>query len=254
MIPSISLNIWFYTIISVFFVSLISLVGVFTLSIDQKKLYKFLIYFVSLSAGTLMGDAFIHLIPEAFESAESHLKISLYLLSGIMLFFILEKLVHWRHCHREPCNKHPHPFSYIILFGDTLHNFIDGLIIAASYLASIPLGITTTIAVILHEIPQEIGDFGSLLYGGLSKKRAIVFNFISAFFAVIGALSILLFGSFSKSLEEYLVPFAAGGFIYIAGTDLIPELNKHKRIKDGIFQLLIFFLGIGLMLGLLLLE
>ena len=246
--------IWLYTIISVFIISLISLVGVFTLSIDQKKLYKFLIYFVSLSAGTLMGDAFIHLIPEAFESAESHLEISLYLLSGIVLFFVLEKMVHWRHCHKEPCEAHPHPFSYIILFGDTLHNFIDGIIIAASYLISIPLGITTTIAVILHEIPQEVGDFGSLLYGGFTRKKAIFFNFISAFFAVFGAIFMLLLGDASESVVKYLIPFAAGGFIYISGTDLIPELNKHKKVTDGIHQILFFIAGIIIMLGLLYLD
>lgn len=246
--------IWLYTIVSVFIVSLISLVGVFTLSLDQKKLYKYLIYFVSLSAGTLMGDAFIHLIPEAFKETENHLVISLYLLSGIILFFVLEKMVHWRHCHKEPCEAHPHPFSYIILFGDTLHNFIDGLIIAASYLVSIPLGIATTIAVILHEIPQEVGDFGSLLYGGFSRKKAIIFNFVSAFFAVIGAILMLPLGFVSESLIKYLIPFAAGGFIYIAGTDLIPELNKHKKMADGIRQLAVFFLGIIIMFGMLYIE
>lgn len=248
------LNIWLYTIISVFIISLVSLIGVFTLSLDQKKLYKYLIYFVSLSAGTLMGDTFIHLIPEAFEETKNFLLISSSILFGIVVFFILEKIVHWRHCHEEPCEAHPHPFSYVILFGDTLHNFIDGLIIAASYLASFPLGIATTIAVVLHEIPQEIGDFGSLLYGGFSRKKAILFNFISAFFAVLGALVVLFLGVNSESFTKFLIPFAAGGFIYIAGTDLIPELHKHNETRHGIIQILTFIMGIAIMFGLLLIE
>lgn len=239
--------IWIYTIISVFAVSLISLIGVFTLSIDQKKLYKFLIYFVSLSAGTLMGDAFIHLIPEAYENVENKTYISLSILLGVAFFFVLEKILHWRHCHKEPCESHPHPFSYIILFGDTIHNFIDGFIIAASYLASVPLGIATTIAVILHEIPQEIGDFGSLIYGGFSRKKAIIFNFLSAFSAILGAFIVLLIGNRMENMTFFLIPFAAGGFIYISGSDLIPELHKHNEAKHGIYQVLTFFAGIAIM-------
>jgi zinc and cadmium transporter len=248
------LNIWFYTIFSVFVVSLISLVGVFTLSIDQKKLYKFLIYFVSLSAGTLMGDAFIHLIPEAYRINGSSFYVSLYILAGIILFFVLEKILHWRHCHEEPCAEHPHPFSYIILFGDGVHNFIDGMVIAASFLVSVPVGVATTIAVIFHEIPHEIGNFGSLIYGGLSRTKALLYNFLSALFAMLGAIVVLSINITDGSLTRFLIPFAAGGFVYIAGTDLIPELHKHTEINKGIVQLLTFLMGIGLMLGLLIME
>lgn len=246
-------SIWFYTIISVFIVSLISLVGVFTLSIDQKKLYKILIYFVSLSAGTLMGDAFIHLIPEAYGEEANKKAVSLSILSGILIFFLLEKVLHWRHCHKEPCEKHPHPFSYIILFGDSMHNFIDGTIIAASFLINIPIGIATTVAVIFHEIPHEIGNFGSLVYGGFSRNRALLYNFLSALFAVAGALIVLIINS-DIQVSSFLVPFAAGGFIYVAGTDLIPELHKHNTTKHGIIQILTFMAGIGIMLGLLALD
>jgi zinc and cadmium transporter len=243
-------SIWFYTIISVFIVSLISLIGVFTLSFDQKKLYKFLIYFVSLSAGTLMGDAFIHLIPEAMRDNKKEINVSLYILLGVLVFFLLEKVLHWRHCHKEPCAEHPHPFSYIILFGDSLHNFIDGTIIAASFLISIPIGIATATAVIFHEIPHEIGNFGSLIYGGFSRNKAILYNFFSAIFAILGALIVLII-NFSIDITNFLIPFAAGGFIYVAGTDLIPELHKHNEARHGIFQFLIFISGIGIMLGLL---
>lgn len=242
--------IWLYTIVSVFIVSLISLVGVFTLSVDQKKLYKYLIYFVSLSAGTLMGDAFIHLIPEAFKQGRSEANISMYILLGILAFFLLEKVLHWRHCHEEPCEAHPHPFSYIILTGDAIHNFIDGAIIAASFLISFPVGIATTTAVIFHEIPHEIGNFGSLIYGGFSRNRAILYNFFSALFAILGAIIVLAINT-SIDMTEFLIPFAAGGFVYVAGTDLIPELHKHNETRHGIWQVLTFILGIGIMLGLL---
>jgi zinc and cadmium transporter len=246
--------IWIYSLVSVFIVSLISLVGVFTLSIDHKKVYKYLIYLVSLSAGTLMGDAFIHLIPEAYASSENSVAVSLYILFGILIFFVLEKVIHWRHCHEEPCADHPHPFSYIILLGDSLHNFVDGMVIGASYLVSIPVGIATTIAVIFHEIPQEIGDFASLIYGGFSRKKALFLNFLSALTAVAGALLILSFDLKIEGLEGFLVPFAAGGFIYIAGTDLIPELHKHNEARKGVLQVLAFLAGIGLMLAILLVE
>lgn len=245
--------IWLYTIISVTIVGLISLIGVFTLSIDQKKLYNYLIYFVSLSAGTLMGDAFIHLIPEAYKT-ENSAAISLYILAGILVFFILEKILHWRHCHEEPCENHPHPFSYVILVGDAVHNTIDGMIIAASFLVNIPLGVATTTAVIFHEIPHEIGNFGSLVYGGFTRSKALIYNFMSAIFAILGAVLVLVVNFGDTSLIRFLIPFAAGGFIYIAGTDLIPELHKHTEIKKGIYQLVAFIVGIGLMLGLLMVE
>lgn len=246
--------IWIYTLISVIVISLVSLAGVFTLSFNQRKLYSVLIYFVSLSAGTLMGDAFIHLIPEAYENTDRAVGVSVFILAGILIFFVLEKLIHWRHCHSEPCAEHPHPFSYVILFGDMTHNFIDGLVIAASYLVSIPLGIATTVAVFFHEIPQEIGDFGSLVYGGFTVKKAIIFNFLTATTAILGAFLVLVININTDRLINFLIPLAAGGFIYIAGTDLIPELNKHNQLKKGILQVLAFILGIGIMGGLLLLE
>jgi zinc and cadmium transporter len=245
---------WLYPITSVIIVSLISLIGILVIILGKDRMYKKLIFLVSFSAGTLLGDAFIHLIPEAYDTAGNKITISLYLLSGILLFFILEKIVHWRHCHEEPCETHPHPFSYVILVGDSVHNFIDGLIIGASYLVSIPVGIATTIAVIFHEIPQEIGDFGSLIYGGFSRLKALVYNFISALFAVLGALLVLFFGNSSGNLVNFLIPFAAGGFIYIASSDLIPELHKSTEIKKSIWQVITFVFGVILMLLLLIID
>ncbi|HEX7586348.1 MAG TPA: ZIP family metal transporter [Patescibacteria group bacterium] len=247
-------SVWFYTIASVFVVSLISLIGVFTLAIDQKRLQKFLLYFVSLSAGTLLGDAFIHLLPEAYKNSDSEVTTALYILIGIIAFFILEKFIHWRHCHEIPCESHKHPFSYIILVGDAVHNFIDGMIIAASFSANISIGIATTVAVIFHEIPHEMGNFGSLLYAGFSRSRAIFFNFLSALTAILGAILVLIINFDAIQITKFLVPFAAGGFIYIASADLIPEIHKNVEVKKSILQLFFFIVGIGIMLSLLLAE
>lgn len=247
------LNVWLYSVLSVFVVSLISLIGVFTLSINQKKLFGWLIYLVSFAAGTLLGDAFLHLIPEAYESQGGDF-VSFSIIGGILFFFVLEKAIRWRHCHEEPCEEHPHPFSYVILFGDTVHNFIDGLIIGASYIISIPVGVATTVAVIFHEIPQEIGDFSSLIYGGFSRAKALMYNFITALSAVLGAFLVLLINIDSEKFADHLVPLAAGGFIYIAGTDLIPELHKHTEVRKTVGQILAFIAGVAVMAWLLFLE
>jgi zinc and cadmium transporter len=248
------MTIWIYTLISVFIVSLISLVGVFTLSLDREKMEKIIIYLVSLAAGTLLGDAFIHLIPEAYKSAPESIYPSLYILLGILSFFVLEKYLHWRHCHKIASPEHPHPFSYIILIGDAVHNFIDGLIIAGSFLVSVPVGIATTTAVVFHEIPHEIGNFGSLIYGGFSRTKALAYNFITALTAIAGALLVLIINMDTVQIQNFLVPFAAGGFIYVASSDLIPEIHKNTEPQKSFWQLLIFILGIALMFALILFE
>jgi len=245
---------WFYALVSVFIVSLISLIGIFTLSVKAKKLNKILIYFVSFSAGALLADAFVHLLPSVVETSGFGLTISLSLLGGILMFFILEKVIKWRHCHDADCREHARSFAYINILGDAVHNFIDGLIIAASYIVSIPVGIATTMAVIFHEIPQEIGEFGLLLYGGFSKAKALLVNFLSALTAILGAIAgLLLAGAFSN-IQEILVPIAAGGFIYIAGSDLIPEMHKETKLAKSLIQILVFLAGIAVMIALLALE
>lgn len=246
--------VWLYIILSVLAVSLVSLAGVFTISIRKERLEKFLIYFISFAAGTLLGDAFIHLIPKSFANNDGSLKSSIIILLGILFFLFLEKIIHWRHCHLVADKDHPHPFAYSILAGDTVHNFIDGIIIAASFIVSVPLGIATTLAVIFHEVPQEIGDFGSLLYAGFSKGRAILFNFLSALAAFAGVLAVAALGKGAENFSFSLIPFAAGGFIYIASVDLIPELKKHCELSKSAMQLVAFILGILLMLGLVVLE
>lgn len=249
-------QIFIYTIISVFLVSLISLIGILSLSLKTKFLRQFLIYLISFSAGTLLGDAFIHLLPETIETYGLSLQLSLSILGGIVIFFVLEKFIHWQHCHGEITQEHHiHPFAYTNLIGDALHNFLDGIIIAASYMISIPAGIATTLAVLFHEIPQEIGDFGVLLHAGFSKSKALAFNFLSALTALIGALLTLWLGSSITAIESVLVPVAIGGFIYIASSDLIPQLHKHSdKLSKSLLQLISFILGIAVMASLLLLE
>jgi len=221
-------NVWLYSLASVLIVSIVSLVGVITLSIKVEKLRKFLIYMVSFAAGALLGDAFMHLLPEVVEEAGFKLSISLYILLGIGISFIIEKVVHWHHFHFPLEKGHIHPFAIMTLVGDMTHNFIDGLIIAASYMVNIPVGIATTTAVVLHEIPQEISDFAILLHGGFTRAKALFYNFLTALTAVLGAIVGLLISSRIDGTITFFAAFAAGSFIYIAGSDFIPELHKGK--------------------------
>jgi len=218
----------------------------------EEKLKRMLLYLVSFSAGGLFGDAFIHLIPEAAGESGFGLQVSLYILIGIIASFIVEKFLQWRHCHIPTSEEHPHTFAYMNLFGDAVHNFIDGLIIGGSYFVSLPLGLATTLAVVFHEIPQEIGDFGVLIYGGFNKSKALFFNFSTAITAIFGAIVSLGLGI---GFVPFLVPFAAGNFIYIAGSDLIPELRKEEPgLLKSTFQLTALVLGVLVLLSLVLLE
>ena len=241
------MKVWAYSLVSVFIVSLISLIGIATISISVERLKKILLLLVSFAVGALFGDAFVHLLPEAFERIDSKLVASLLIIAGVLLFFVLEKFICWRHCHIPTSKEHPHPVVFMNLIGDGLHNMIDGMIIGASYAASIPVGIATSLAVVLHEIPQEMGDFGILLHGGLTRKKALLFNYLSGTLAIAGCLIVLIIGSKVKNLALYLLPFTAGGFIYIAGSDLIPELNKEVELSRSILQLASLSLGIGVM-------
>jgi zinc and cadmium transporter len=246
---------WVLSLISVVIVSLISLVGIVSLLLNDARLAKILLYMVSFSAGSLFGDAFIHLVPEAIEKNEVGTSVSLLIIFGILASFTVERFLQWRHCHIPTSTEHPHSFAYMNLFGDGAHNLIDGLIIGGSYLASIPVGIATTLAVIFHEIPQEIGDFGVLIYGGFTKRRALWLNFLTALTAIAGTLVAIILGSFMEGFIPLLIPFAAGNFIYIAGSDLIPELRKDTpEPKKAAMQMISIVFGVILMALLLLLE
>ena len=234
----------FIILITALLISLISFVGIFTLFCKEEFLNKILILLVALSAGTLMGGAFFHLLPEAVEESQGADMFS-FVLIGFVLFFIIEKGIHWHHCHKG--FPHAHTFHYMNLIGDSIHNFIDGLIMSASFVVSIPLGIATSIAIAAHEIPQEIGDFGVLIYGGFDKKQALLLNFIAASTVILGGIVGYYIVQIVDKATQFLLPFAAGGFIYIAATDLIPELKKEEDIKRSIIVLQVFIIGLQIM-------
>jgi zinc and cadmium transporter len=247
------MNVLSYSIIATVIVSLISFVGVLSLLLKDKILNKIVFFLVAISAGSLMGGAFIHLIPEAIESAEdgqSVEKIMIAVLVGFAMFFILERVLHWHHCHKHGGDCSVHPFAYLNLIGDGLHNFIDGLVIFAAFSLSFELGMVTTIGVILHEIPQEISDFGVLIYGGFTRAKALIFNFLSGILAIAGALcgfALINIVNTSQNMMSLLVGLTAGGFIYIAASDLIPELHKESKFYKSLIAFGCFFAGVGLM-------
>ena len=245
---------YLYTFASVSLVSLISLVGVLALSWREEILRKYIFIFMSIAVGALLGDAFIHLIPEALEESLNTTLTSFLIIVGILLFFTLEKFMHWHHHGEDKTESSIHPVGKLVILSDGVHNFIDGIIIGASFMVSLPIGIATTIAVILHEIPQEIGDFAVLLHAGYTKKRALWLNFLSALAAILGAIVSFILGEVAEVSAIWFLPLAAGGFIYIAVADLIPELHKTKEIKSSIHQLLAVALGILAMVGLTFLE
>jgi len=246
---------WILGIASVILISAVSLMGVLVLWLKDKQLERILLYLVSFSVGGLFGDAFIHLIPEAIEEGGFGMSVSLLILLGILFSFVVEKFLQWRHCHIPTSSEHPHSFAYMNLFGDAVHNLIDGLIVGGSYLVSIPIGISTTLAVIFHEIPQELGDFGVLIHGGFNKKKAVWFNLLTALTAILGAVIAFVAGTTLEGFIPLLIPFAAGNFIYIAGSDLIPELRKDEPdLKKATLQVISIILGVAVMLLILLLE
>jgi zinc and cadmium transporter len=244
--------------IAVGVVSLVSLIGLATLSLKQDFLRRGLFLVISLAAGALLGDAFIHLIPEAFEEAGDPLLVSLLVLAGVLAFFVLEKLLHWHHSHGEdeysPDHARIHPVGGLVLVSDGVHNLIDGLAIGAAFMVSTEVGIATTLAIALHEIPQEIGDFGLLLHAGYSRAKALFVNFLSALTAFVGLGLAFLVSSTSELFVPLIAAFAAGNFIYIALADLVPELQKTTRARYSALQILVIALGLLSMFALLALE
>lgn len=232
------------SLIATSIVSLVSLVGVVTLVLREKTLNKILLILVAFAAGALLGGAFFHLLPEALDISLS-LNVFVFLIAGFCMFFMLEKVLYWRHCHEGKCEIHV--FTYLNLIGDAIHNFLDGLVIASAFVINAGVGVASTLAIISHEIPQELGDFGILIYGGFTKKKAVVFNFISALLAIVGALVGYFLTSQVTDFALYLLPFAAGGFIYIASSDLIPELHKETDKKRSMISFLFFLVGLAVM-------
>ena len=241
------LEVWISALISVLIVSSLSLVGAAALLFKSELSKRQVLYLVSFSVGGLLGGAFFHLVPEAIEINDEVLRVSTWLLVGVFTSYILEMVLKWRHCHIPTSDDHPHSFAYINLIGDGIHNMIDGIIIGGAYLTSMSLGVATTIAVCLHEIPQEIGDFGVLLYAGMTRRRALLLNLASALTAVMGVVVALTLSAYVENLVSLLLPFAAGNFIYIAGSDLVPELQDEKRLSSSLIQLALMVLGLALL-------
>lgn len=240
-----------------FLVSLTSLSGLFALWIEPERLKRIIPYLVALAVGVLLGDAFIHLIPDAVARQGSISTVCLTALLGMFLFFVLEKLVRWRHDHHIDVPgqvNNIRPIAKMNLMGDAVHNFVDGILIGGSFIVDPVLGFTTTLAIIAHEIPQEIGDVGALVYGGYSPAKAVLYNFYCSLTVVAGAVFTLMSSQLAESSLVFLLPIAAGGFIYIAATDMIPALHEHSSIANPVGQTLIFGLGIGFMQSIIILE
>ena len=233
----------FYSIIAGLIVSFIGLMVFLLLLWQEKFSKKILFYLVSFSAGAMIGGAFFHLLPEALAEQENSLKVFAYLLVGFCLFFILEKFLRWHHCHDKNCQDNAH-LGYMNLIGDSIHNFIDGVIIVSAFMTNSALGIVTTISIISHEIPQEMGDFGVLLYSGMKKSKIIIYNFIVALLAILGVIIGYILINWVAGLNDFLIPAAAGGFIYIAATDLIPELQKEINAKSSFYHFFVFILAL----------
>lgn len=231
-----------YTVVATLVVSSVSLVGILSLFFSENVVDKVVFMLISFAAGSLIGVAFLHIIPEIISKIDNN-TIFYYVVVGFTIFFILEKYFYWRHCHKgEKCELHP--VSYLNLFGDALHNFIDGVLIGSSFSVSTQVGIFSTIAIVLHEIPQEIGDFVILVHSGFSKFKALLINFLVSLTALLGAICGYLLSDKIKELPNYILPIVAGGFIYIASCDLIPELHREKNLYKSFLSLVLFLLGI----------
>lgn len=220
-------NTYLYAIASVLAVSAISLIGITTLALKPDTLKKFIMPMVSVAVGAMLGNAFLHLIPEAFEELGVDILVPALIGLGAALFFFVETRLHCRHECAKP--HQPHPIGYMSMMADALENFIDGIAIGAAYLVSPAAGMATTIAVLMHEIPTELGDFGVLVHSGFGRWKALAFNLLSALSSVVGAVLALVIGSSLAEFSTYIAPVAAGAFIYIAATGLIPRLLKSRE-------------------------
>jgi zinc and cadmium transporter len=238
-------------------VSLASFSGLFVLWIKPERLAAIVPNLVSLAVGVLLGDAFIHLIPDAAARHGSVSTVCMAALVGVFVFFLLEKAVRWRHDHRfalDAGSEDIRPLARMNLIGDAIHNFVDGILIAGSFLADPVLGFTTTFAIVAHEVPQELGDVGALVYGGYTPRQAVLYNFYCSLTVMAGVLFTLALGQAAESSLILLLPLAAGGFIYIAGSDLIPALHEIPTLPGLVGQATTFGLGIGFMQGIVVFE
>ncbi|MFB6245902.1 MAG: ZIP family metal transporter [Candidatus Nanohaloarchaea archaeon] len=222
---------------------LLSGVGAFFLFVKEEALEDYLPYMVSLSVGTIFGGVFIHLVFKLANKYSYGRSTGLMILGGIIGSFLLEKLVHW-HCHNR--DHHVEAFSYVLVSGDAVHNVLDGILIASSFLASPSTGIASTVAVVMHKVPKEIGDFGVLVTSGFSRLRALAFNVAISGFMFLGAAIVLAASSATGGgVVPVLLPLVVGNFVYIAGSDLMPQMKDVE--SDWVKHVLVFSAGVGLM-------
>jgi len=224
--------------------SAIALVGSITLLMKKVTLDRIVMPLVAFAAGSLLGGAFFHMLPAASQTITDPIRLYLWTLFGFTVFFALEQFLHWHHCHRasSDCKE---PLTYLILIGDGLHNFLGGLGVGAVFLTDIRLGIAAWLAAAAHEVPQELGDFGVLIHGGWSRRKALLFNLLSGLTFLVGGVVAWIA---SEAIDtSFLVPFAAGNFIYIGASDLVPEVNKHRELITNVVYFLCFVAGLALL-------
>ncbi len=260
-------------------ISLLSLVGVVMISLKEKTLDKLLFILVAFATGTILATALFDLIPESLHHLEelnaegaglTESLLFIFVIIGYVIFFVLERFIYWFHGHAHEKDNQLvcydtlaegfdtavdrgekiKNFALLNLVGDGLHNLLDGIIIIVAFLSGIGNGIIVTLAVLFHELPQEVGDFGILLYGGFSKKKALLFNFCSALIALLGGLLAFLLSTQIEIFNFFFLAFSGGGFLYIASSELMPEMLKEKNLKKSIIQALVFLCGIILIMSL----
>jgi zinc and cadmium transporter len=239
------MDVLFWIIGSGLLMSAIALVGSVTLLLKEQTLRRILLPLVAFAAGSLLGGAFFHMIPAGLAAGMGVVMVHLWVLAGFAVFFALDQFLHWHHCRRaeRACKK---PLTYLILIGDGLHNFLGGLAVAGTFLIDVRLGIVTWLAAAAHEVPQELGDFGVLVHGGWDRRRALFYNVLSGSTFLAGGI-IAYAASFHLNVS-FLVAFAAGNFIYIGASDLIPEVKEHADLRANVAHFSAFLAGVALML------
>jgi zinc and cadmium transporter len=224
----------------------ISLVGALTLLLDEATQRRLVRPLVAFAAGSLLGGAIVHMVPEA-AAREAGIGPYVAVLAGFALFLAIEQFLHWHHCHREAADCRP-PLGYLILVGDALHNLLGGLAVGAAFVADLRVGLTIWLAAAAHEVPQELGDFGVLVHGGWSRGRALAFNLLSSVTFLVGGVT--AWAVSARFDTSWLLGFAAGNFLYIGASDLVPEVNRQRELRTGALHFVAFTAGAGLLVAL----